>query len=88
MENKQHAIQPCAEPKQLACLHGLGKLNKEWPTGATGNEPLSAPDVASAWDPQALTQAQAWKRGSKQLDATKIGFFSMRAQVCASVGSC
>lgn len=48
MENKQRGIQPCAEPKQLACLHGLGKLNKEWQTGATGNEPLSAPDVRSA----------------------------------------
>lgn len=48
MENKQRSIQPCAEPKQLACLHGLGKLNKEWPMGAMGNEPLSGPDVLSA----------------------------------------
>lgn len=45
MENKQRGIQPCAEPKQLACLHGLGKLNKEWPTGATVNELLSACDL-------------------------------------------
>lgn len=86
MENKQRGIQPCAEPKQLACLHGLGKLNKEWPTGATGNEPLSAPDVPSAWDPQALTQAQAWKRGSKQLDAAtchqKMIFLHQGSGVC------
>lgn len=68
MENKQCGIQPCAEPKQLACLHGLGKLNKEWPTGATGNEPLSAPDVRSALGSLGSDPGPSLKCGLKQLN--------------------
>ena len=67
MENKQRGIQPCAEPKQLACLHGLGKLNKEWPTGATVNELLSACD---------LMKALAWKCGLKGLSVGVLGIKS------------